>query len=199
MTTRIFLLRHAESAIPNVFHGAESDVDLSPRGERQAEAVAQALAAFGPVRVVSSAMRRAVRTAEATARVCGIPHEQEPSLHERRVGVLSGKPFDYEGLWEETRRRWNAGETSYAHAGAESFDAIRDRVLPAWRRIAERRETVAVVAHGVVVKVLIATLFPEMRWDAIGAIPNVSVTELAHDGARWSLARLAWLAPGTAE
>ena len=42
MTTRVFLLRHAESADPTVFHGYESDVDLSERGVRQAEAIAAA-------------------------------------------------------------------------------------------------------------------------------------------------------------
>src|SRR4051812_13317991 len=58
--TRVFLLRHAESADPTVFHGAESDVGLSERGERQAHAVAAVLAAHRPTAVVSSAMRRAV-------------------------------------------------------------------------------------------------------------------------------------------
>lgn len=32
MPTRIWLLRHAETALPTVFHGAESDVGLSRRG-----------------------------------------------------------------------------------------------------------------------------------------------------------------------
>ena len=63
MPTRVFLLRHAESADPTVFHGYESDVDLGERGVRQAQAIAAELAAEKPDIVVSSAMRRAQRTA----------------------------------------------------------------------------------------------------------------------------------------
>jgi hypothetical protein len=33
--SRVLLLRHAETASPNVFHGAESDVGLSERGLRE--------------------------------------------------------------------------------------------------------------------------------------------------------------------
>ena len=46
--TRVLLLRHAETAAPDRFHGAESDVDLGDRGSRQAEAVAPGLAGDGP-------------------------------------------------------------------------------------------------------------------------------------------------------
>src|SRR5262249_13335279 len=122
MTTRIMLLRHAESADPSVFHGSESDVDLSAKGIRQADAIAEELRGFEPAGVVSRGMTRAKKTAAAIARVCRTPHEIETELHERRVGVLSQLPFNHLGIWPETSRRWAAGETSYAHEGAESFD-----------------------------------------------------------------------------
>src|SRR5688572_11635776 len=118
--TRVFLLRHAESAIPNVFHGAESDVDLSPRGRRQAAAIARVLAPLQPAAVVSSAMRRAVETARPIAEHCGVPHLLQPLLHERRVAGLSGLSYADNDIWPETVRRWSAGETNYAHAGAET-------------------------------------------------------------------------------
>ena len=195
--TRIFLLRHAESADPTVFHGAESDTDLSPRGYRQAEVIADTLLPERLELVISSAMRRARLTAAAIARVCGVPHHEEPLLHERRVGILSGKPFDHEGIWPETARRWTAGETSYAHAGAESFDEIRRRVLPVWERIvgehAGRR--LAIVAHGVVCKVIVISLFPHYDWTTVGSVRNAAITELVHDGRQWQLPRLDWLPP----
>src|SRR4051794_5459463 len=90
MPTRVLLLRHAESSDPSVFHGAESDVGLSERGRRQADAVAGYLAARRPDAVVSSAMRRALDTAGPIARACGLGLLVEPALHERRVGALSG-------------------------------------------------------------------------------------------------------------
>ncbi len=30
--SRFFLMRHAETSVPGVFHGAESDIGLSERG-----------------------------------------------------------------------------------------------------------------------------------------------------------------------
>src|SRR5262245_5735764 len=103
MPTRVLLLRHAESANPTIFHGAESDVDLSERGRRQAEAVALILAGSRPGRLISSGMRRAQETAKPIARACGLPLEIEPGLHERRVGALSGTPTALkEGVWPAT-------------------------------------------------------------------------------------------------
>jgi probable phosphoglycerate mutase len=195
MTTRIMLLRHAESADPSVFHGSESDIDLSERGVRQAEAIAEELRGFEPAVVVSSAMIRARKTAAAIARICRTPHEVEAELHERRVGVLSGLPFDHLGIWSETARRWAAGETAYAHEGAESFDEVRNRTMPAWERIVARHagRRIAIVTHGVVCKVLLASLLADVTWATGGSIKNVALSEVSQlsDGT-WQLHRLNW-------
>jgi broad specificity phosphatase PhoE len=190
LATRVFLLRHAESANPDVFHGAESDVGLSERGRRQAEAVAPLLAAEHPDLVVSSAMRRALDTASPAARACGLTVWVEPDLHERRVGALSGTPFRADGVWPQTLRRWMAGDTAYAPPGAESFDAIRDRVLPVWERLTETHagRTVVIVAHGVVCKVLLLSVLPGLTpaaWERLGPFRNVAVSELAWGVTGW--------------
>jgi len=201
MSTQVFLLRHAESADPSVFHGYESDIDLSERGVRQAAAIAAALAAEKPEIVVSSAMRRARRTAETIARVCGVAHEIEPELHERKVGILSGQPFANNRIWSETSRRWSSGETGYAHAGAESLDELRERLLPAWERVTGRHEgrRIVIVAHGIVCKVLIANLIPDQTWANLGAIRNVAVHELRNAVGAWTLSRFGWLPAEFAE
>lgn len=188
---RIFLLRHAESADPTVFHGAESDIGLSPRGERQAAAIARFFAGQGIDAVVSSAMRRAVLTARPIAEAAGVPHLLEPMFHERRVGVLGGKPFGEGGIWADTQRRWSRGEADYAHDGAESWTALRDRIVPAWQRIvaAHPGKTIAVVAHGIVCKVVLLHFFPHFTWETIGATRNVALNELHHGAAGWTLVR----------
>ncbi len=189
--TRVWLLRHAESADPTVFHGAESDVDLSPRGERQAAAVAGYLAGHQPDLVVSSAMRRAQRTAAAIARQAGIPHQIEPDLHERRVSSLSRTPIDDpRGIWPDTLRRWINGEIDYAHPGAESFTAIRDRVLPAWDRLITQHssQAIVVVAHGIVCKVLVLSLvngWTVANWHEVGKVANTAICELEQTAIGW--------------
>jgi broad specificity phosphatase PhoE len=188
--TRVFLLRHAESANPDVFHGAESDVGLSERGRRQAEAVAPLLAAERPDVVVSSAMRRALDTAGPIALACRLTVQVEPDLHERRVGALSGTPFRADGVWPQTLRRWMAGDTRYAPPGAESFDAIRARVLPVWERLTEAHagRTLVIVAHGVVCKVLLLSVLPGLTpadWERLGPFRNVAISELVRADSSW--------------
>jgi broad specificity phosphatase PhoE len=191
MPTRVYLLRHAESSNPAVFHGAESDVGLSDTGRRQAEVIARYFAQRRPDVVISSAMRRARDTALPIAAACGRTLLVEPDLHERRVGTLSGTATnDPTGVWPETARRWAAGETNYAPDGAESFDDIRDRVLPVWQRITREHagQTLVVVAHGVVCKVLLLSLLPGSTvgdWRRIGPIANVAVSELVESAGTW--------------
>ena len=196
MATRVLLLRHGETADPLVFHGAESDVGLSERGRGQAEAAAAALAPFGPTQVTSSAMLRARETAGPIARACGLPLRVEAALHERRVGALSGTPTNgSDGVWPDTLRRWVEGDTGFAPPGAESFDAIRDRVCPVWERMTAGRpgETQVIVAHGVVCKVLLLTLLPGYSiadWRRLGPMLNVGVHELVLEADGWRAVRL---------
>jgi probable phosphoglycerate mutase len=189
--TRVFLLRHDESAAPELWHGAESDVGLSERGREQIEATALTLAAQCPRAVVSSAMRRAVETARPIAAVCGVGHQVEPALHERRVGILCGQSgLVFNPLWQETLRRWKAGETGYAPPGAESLDAVRQRVLPVWRRLAEQfaGEAYVLVTHAGVIRVLLFSLGVWLgNWDEFHC-PNLGLHELRGDGERWALA-----------
>jgi probable phosphoglycerate mutase len=191
-TTTILLLRHAESADPTIFHGAESDIGLSDRGRRQAAAIAEWLTKQrSPDVVVCSAMRRARDTAEAIALACGRTPLIEPLLHERRVGPLSGTPTQKnDGPWPRTLRKWIAGETGYAPEGAESFDDIAARILPVWQRLTEDHagKTLVIVAHGIVCRVLLLSLLPGYSvadWHRLGPIFNVAITELVHDEGPW--------------
>jgi broad specificity phosphatase PhoE len=196
LSTRVLLLRHAETAAPSVFHGAESDVGLSERGRRHAERIAPLLAELRPAAVVSSAMRRAVDTAIPIAVACDLTLHIEPDLHERRVGALSGTPTaGTEGVWPDTLRRWMAGETGYAPPGAESFDTIRARVLPVWRRLTTAFEgrTLVIVAHGIVCRVLLLTELPGLGpadWPRLGPIRNLGINELRWTGGAWEAVRL---------
>ncbi|MDB5311117.1 MAG: pspB 1 [Gemmataceae bacterium] len=202
--TTIWLTRHAETAVPTVFHGAESDIGLSALGRRQADRAAAWFRPFAPTAVVSSAMTRARDTAAPIAAAAGVPHVIEPDLHERRVGILSGTAFSSAGgPWPDTINRWTAGETDFTMAGAESFDQLRERLVPAFCRVAESFAggRLVVVAHGVVCKVLLLTLLREYTpadWLRLGRVANLSVTELAWEGENWRVRRLLEVPPPVA-
>lgn len=200
----VWLVRHAETAAPTLFHGAESDVELGEHGHRQTAAAVEWFAALKPTVVVSSAMRRAVETAAPIAAGCGVPHLQDPLLHERRVGSLSRQRRDAaDPVWEETLARWLAGDTAAAGAGMESFDAVRDRTLPAFRRVVEAHPggRVVIVCHGVVCKVLLLSLlrgYSSANWLTIGRAQNLSVSELVPDADAWAARQLLLVPPPVA-
>jgi len=190
MSTRVFLLRHAESADPTVFHGAESDIDLSDKGRRQADTLAEVLQPRGPEVIVTSNMLRSRLTAAPLARACGLEPQIEPLFHERKMGILTGASFKTDTVWPETLRRWKAGETDHAHEGAESFDTIRARVLPVWERVTRQHEgrAIVMVLHGVVVKVLLLSLLEgwgPIDWERLGPTQNVAISELVRESAGW--------------
>lgn len=193
---RVWLLRHAETVTPTVFHGAESDVGLSDLGRRQAAAAADWFRPLRPTAVISSGMRRALDTATPISTACGVALRTEPDLHERKVGALCGMEFSMvEGPWAETVKRWSSGESGYTSHGAESYDDLRARLLAAWDRVIEAApdDRLVVVAHGVVCKVLLLTLLggwgPE-GWVRLGRVANLSVSELVATGAGWRADRL---------
>jgi 2,3-bisphosphoglycerate-dependent phosphoglycerate mutase len=196
MTTRVLLMRHAETAQPGVFHGYESNVDLGPRGVRQAEAVAPVIAALKPEVLISSNMLRARHTAEIIARACRLPIRIEPKLHERKVGNMQGTPIQGDfGVWPETLARWVAGETNYAPDGMESFDQIRNRVLPVWNRVTQESQgkTLAIIAHGIVCRVILLSVldgYNAADWPRLGRIPNASISELIGDDRVWTAVRI---------
>ena len=195
MGSRVLILRHAETSQPYIFHGAESDVGLSNRGLRQAEAVAPIIAAEQPVAVVSSAMRRAVQTARPIALACCVPIIEESELHERRVGAMSGTSTSGDNsIWAATLARWKAGDLGFAPEGAESFIDIQNRVLPVWDHLASQfsGETWVLVVHGLVIRALLIGLIPEFQpfgWHMIG-ISHVAINELCLNENRWVVARL---------
>jgi broad specificity phosphatase PhoE len=186
MPTLVLLLRHAETASPLIFHGAESDVGLSEGGRRQADAIAPLLAARAPAAVISSGMRRAIDTATPIARAACVPLRIEQELHERRVGALSGTPTHGE-IWPMTLKRWLAGDTGFAPPGAESYDDLRARVLPVWDRLTTELdgEVVVIVAHGIVCRVVMLERLlghSLADWHRLGPIANVAVHELSREG-----------------
>lgn len=185
---RVWLLRHAETTAPHVLNGSESDVELSELGKLQAIALGEWFKPLGITAVVSSAMKRAIATAKPIAEYSHVPRSIEPALHERRIGALSGQRFDLaSGPWAETIHHWTSGNGAFTTTGAESFDEIADRVIPAWNSAlkANPEGRVVIVAHGIVCKVLLLMLLEGHSvkdWNAIGRSSNGSISELVPFG-----------------
>ncbi|SHN42815.1 probable phosphoglycerate mutase [Duganella sacchari] len=155
--TTILLIRHGETAWNAVRRlQGHIDIPLNEEGERQAAALARALAGEKLDAIIASDLQRAMQTAQAVAG--HHPHLQlhtDAQLRERAYGVFEGMLYqDIQHQYPDDFAKWQARDIeAVMPAGerkAESFHQFYDRTIAALQAVAERHtgQTVAVVAHG---------------------------------------------------
>lgn len=91
---QLILIRHGESQwnLENRFTGWV-DVDLSPKGEKEADAAGEKLKSYKIDKAYSSVLKRANRTLEIALKKAGksgVPVTRDQALNERHYGSLQG-------------------------------------------------------------------------------------------------------------
>ena len=154
--TRIILIRHGETAW-NAERRLQGHIDivLNAEGERQAEALASALASERFDAIVSSDLQRAHRTASAVARLHNLPIETDPALRERCYGAFEGLLYaEIEQRYPAEFAAWQARDVDSAVPDgvrrAETFRQFYQRANGAILAWADSHPggTLALVAHG---------------------------------------------------
>ena len=158
--TRLVLVPHAETEewARGRCYG-RLDVPLSPRGLRQAEALGAALAELPLAAVYASPLARALDTARPIAAAQELDPVVLDALRELDFGEVEGLRYDeIEAQRPELFRAWMDDPAGVPFPGGESLGDLRARVLPAAAEIRARhvREAVAVVAHGGVIRIVLA-------------------------------------------
>ena len=156
--TRVVLVRHGATEESARCYG-RLDVSLSPRGLRQAEALAGALADHPLAAVYASPLARALDTARPVAAAHGLEPAVLDALAELDFGEVEGLRYDeIEAARPELFRAWMDEPARVRFPGGEGLADLRARVLPvlAEIRLRHEREAVVVVAHGGVVRVVLA-------------------------------------------
>ena len=156
MTTNIILIRHGETAWNAVRRlQGHIDIPLNPEGRRQADAVAAALAGERIDAIVASDLQRAHQTAQAIARVHGMPVHTDPGLRERCFGGFEGLLYaEIEQRFPREFAAWQArevdGDMPPGLRVAETFRQFYQRSVHAIMRLAQqhRSQTLVLVAHG---------------------------------------------------
>jgi len=157
--TTTLLLRHGqtEMSAERRFAG-RGDIPLTSVGLEQAAAVAARLAERGGIDVVlTSPLRRTLRTAEVVADAVGVPLAVDPDLVETDFGEWEGLTFgEVLARWPDDMAAWRA-DVGAAPPGGESFAAVAKRVDVALDRLLTERngQTVVVVSHVTPIKTLI--------------------------------------------
>ena len=113
---RLLMMRHGATANnAEARYTGQSDVPLSPLGERQVEALARALADARPDAIVSSDLLRARSTAAAIVRYHKVPVLLDPDLREISMGAWEGLTYA-EALGRDPGlvAAWQSGRPEFA-------------------------------------------------------------------------------------
>lgn len=163
--TVMYLIRHgatpANEAEPFILQGKGIDLPLSPAGERQALAVADALRDRPLAAVYASGMQRARQTAMAVAFPHGLAIQSIEPLHECDVGLWEGLDWVTIGRQYPTEQaRFLENPAMHGHPEGESYTDVWRRVEPIFELLLRKHagESFAVVAHNVVNRVFLASL-----------------------------------------
>lgn len=156
--TRLVLVRHAATDAGGCCYG-RTDIPLSPQGRTHAAALAGALRELPLAAVYTSPLSRALDTARPIADACGLTPVTHAGLQELDFGELEGVLYErIEADHPDLFKRWLDGPGGVRFPGGESLAEVGSRVLAAVAEIRERHgeEQVAVVAHGGVLRVVLA-------------------------------------------
>ncbi len=154
---QLVLIRHGESQwnLENRFTGWV-DVELSPKGEKEARAAGEKLQRFQFDCAFTSVLKRAQHTLRIVLEVLGqtgIPIQENQALNERMYGDLQGlnKAETAKKFGEEQVKIWRRS-FDVPPPGGESLKDTAARVLPYYESqifpALLARKTVLVVAHG---------------------------------------------------
>lgn len=205
MATDILWARHGQNVanLTKTLSHRVFDGDLTDAGQRQAQDLAEHLAAAGagPVRLLAcSPLRRARQTADIVGQRLGLPVAMElDDLREMNVGELDGRS-DLQA-WETYNAvlaAWRAGDTRARFPGGEDRDELCARLRRALTVVA--RTAVAgrslVVAHGANLRAALPCLAGEP--DPGTDLPTGAVAALhVHPGGFPEVQLVSWPAGGT--
>lgn len=179
------LWRHGQTAwnLEGRVQGS-TDVPLDDVGQSQATRAANLLSGLRPAAIVSSDLSRAWSTAEPLAAITGLALRADPRLRERFQG-------EWEGLSDtDLRERYPRELARWDPPGAETYQAVAARVVPAVREAAEAVESgvLVVVSHGGAIRAGIAVLLGlPARARILGPLANCCWSVLGADEAGWRL------------
>lgn len=189
---KLIIVRHGETEW-NVQNKATGQLDspLTPKGIRQAYAIADRLRRLSFTTFYSSGLGRAVQTANIIAEVCGKKVIIDPQLREWNMGIFQGLTVsEMHQKFPQERQDYERIGYEYVIPEGESLRQCRDRAFRVMNAIAQRHpdETVVVVTHGCVLMgffEMVLGLPPGNSWRF--HLYNANICTFEYVNGRWSL------------
>lgn len=195
-STEIFLVRHGQSAAfkegePFALVDGQGDPPLTQHGHWQAQQVGERLKHVPIDAVYVTTLQRTAQTAAPLLAHLGLTAIVEPDLREIHLGEWEGGVFrkkvadrDPAFLEVEKTQDWAA------IPGAESFSALKNRVVAAITRIhaAHPGERIVAVSHGGAIGAALSHATGSAPF-AFASTDNASIAHVIVLGDRWILRR----------
>ncbi len=172
--TRIYLVRHAE-AEGNLYRRIHGwyDARITENGYRQIAALEQRFSSIHVDAAYSSDLFRTRATAAAVCRPKGLRLHTDRDLREVHMGIWEDLAWgEVVRVDREELLKFNSMDPAWHVDGAETLEALRQRVSGAIRRIAadHPNQTVAVFSHGTAIR------------NALGVFHGMTIEESARLG-----------------
>jgi len=134
--------------------------DLTERGREQTEVNARVLANLGIEALYSSPLARARQSAAIINRQLNLPISYDVRIKEWDCGDWSGELYgDVQARWAEEWAAYQADPFYYRGPNCENYPDMIERVRPFLDELlGQTVQTVAVVSHGMIGRVMVSTL-----------------------------------------
>ncbi|WP_340006422.1 histidine phosphatase family protein [Paenibacillus sp. FSL K6-0276] len=171
-TTTIYLTRHGQTEwnVQNRMQG-HMDSALTTLGVQQAEWLSRGMKAINLDVIYTSSSPRALRTAEIIRGERDVPLKISDTFKEIGMGVWEGRDSaELEARYSDQHRYFWGDPGQFKVEGSETFEEVQTRALEKLQEIltAHKGETILIVTHTVVIKLLMAYFegreLPEL-WD----------------------------------
>jgi len=160
--TRFILIRHGQTGWNKQerFRGWV-DIDLDETGRRQAQAAARRVSPWGVSAIYSSPLKRALATAQALADIAGLGVNAIDGITDMHFGVWQGMSIaEVKDSYPDQFDQWCNRPDALEIPDGETLEDVRIRSVAAIEELEAKHEgeTIAVVTHRVVCKVLLCHL-----------------------------------------
>lgn len=170
---KLLLARHGETSWnQDGRYQGRSDPPLSARGEVQAQALAERLAASDTIRIVASPLMRAQATAHIIATRLNLPVTTDHRLMELAYGEWEGlQQAAVKQQWPELLRLWKRMPDQVTFPGGESLSDMRQRVRSFLGYAAGQSGTMLAITHDGVARLAVL----EARGEPLSSYRDVHI------------------------
>lgn len=161
--TRLFLIRHGntEDEETKKIYKGRIDIPLSNKGRERMTKAGAFLGGFPIAKVFVSTLSRSIESGSIIASSFGLEAEVDPAFDEVSFGLWEGLSFEeIRQRYPREQARWIEDPGAYPPPDGESFTSAQKRSMDGLARILERHrgETIAIVAHAGILRIMIFSL-----------------------------------------